>query len=113
MRAEFANTRGDLLPGQFVRVRFTAGQRDNVFLVPQVAVTQTETGYLLFVLDKDGKAALRPVKAGDWIGADWVILEGLSKGDKVIVDNLLRIRPGTPVTAAADAPAAAKPAAAK
>lgn len=106
MRAEFANAKGDLLPGQFVRVRFVAGQRDNVFLVPQVAVTQTESGYLLFVLDREGKAALRPVKAGDWIGKDWVILEGLNKGDKVIVDNLLKIRPGVAVSPAADTPPA-------
>jgi len=106
MRAEFANARGDLLPGQFVRVRFVAGQRDNVFLVPQVAVTQTEAGYILFVLDKEGKAALRPVKTGDWIGKDWVILEGLGKGDKVIVDNLLKIRPGAVVSPAADPPQA-------
>jgi len=106
MRAEFANARGDLLPGQFVRVRFVAGQRDNVFLVPQVAVTQTEAGYILFVLDKEGKAALRPVKTGDWIGKDWVILKGLGKGDKVIVDNLLKIRPGAVVSPAADPPQA-------
>ncbi len=109
LRAEFANPKGDLLPGQFVRVQLIAGNRDNVFLVPQIAVTQTETGYLLFVLDKDNKAALRPVKVGDWAGKDWIITEGLAKGDRVVVDNLLKMRPGTVVTAAADAsPDAAK-----
>ncbi len=112
LRAEFANAKGDLLPGQFVRVRFIAGQRDKVFLVPQVAITQTESGYLLFVLDKEGKATLRPVKVGDWIGSDWAILEGLNQGDKVVVDNLLKVRPGTPITPAVDAPAAAPPASA-
>ncbi|MGZ5598793.1 MAG: efflux RND transporter periplasmic adaptor subunit, partial [Usitatibacter sp.] len=73
------------------------GQRDNVFLIPQVAVTQTESGYLVFVLDAQGKAELRPVKVGDWVGKDWTILDGLKKGDKVVVDNLLKLRPGSAV----------------
>lgn len=98
LRAEFPNGKSGLLPGQFVRVQLVAGKRDNVFLVPQVAVTQTETGYLLFVLDAQGKAQLRPVKVGDWVGKDWTILDGLAKGDKVVVDNLMKLRPGTAVT---------------
>jgi len=100
LRAEFDNPREQLLPGQFVTVRIAAGKRDNVSLVPQAAVVQTEKGYLVFVIDAEGKAQARPVKTGDWIGSDWVILSGLGAGDKVIVDNLLKIRPGVPVTEA-------------
>jgi membrane fusion protein (multidrug efflux system) len=103
LRAEFQNSGAGLLPGQFVRVQLVGGKRDNVFLVPQVAVTQTETGYLLFVLDGEGKAQLRPVKVGDWVGKDWAILDGLKQGDKVVVDNLLKLRPGAVVTAVAGA----------
>ena len=101
LRAEFDNPRDQLLPGQFVTVRIAAGKRDNVFLVPQAAVVQTEKAYLVFTVDAEGNAQARQVKTGDWIGSDWVILSGLSAGDKVIVDNLLKIRPGVPVT---DAP---------
>jgi membrane fusion protein (multidrug efflux system) len=108
LRAEFDNPREQLLPGQFVTVRITAGQRDNIFLVPQMAVVQTEKTSLVFVVDADGKAQARPVKTGDWIGADWVILSGLNAGDRVIVDNLLKVRPGVAVTEAP--PAAAAPA---
>lgn len=100
MRAEFENPKLQLLPGQFVRVRVTAGQRDNVFLVPQTSVMQTEKGYLLFVLDKGNKAEIRPVQTGTWVGSDWMIVGGLSAGDRVIVDNLLKVRPGVPVTPA-------------
>lgn len=108
LRAEFDNPRQLLLPGQFVTVRITAGERDNVFLVPQAAVVQTEKGNLVFTVDADGKAQARPVKTGDWIGKDWTILSGLNAGDKVVVDNLLKLQPGVPVTAApAAAPAAA------
>lgn len=106
LRAEFDNPRQQLLPGQFVRVQLVAGERSNVFLVPQPAVLQTEKGALVFVVDPAGKAALRPVTLGSWVGTDWMILSGLNPGDRVIADNLLKIRPGTPVTAAAP-PAAA------
>lgn len=100
LRAEFENPREQLLPGQFVRVHLTAGQRSNVFLVPQAAVVQTEKTSLLFVVDPDGKAAARPVQPGAWFGSEWAILSGLDAGDRVIVDNLLKVRPGVPVTEA-------------
>ncbi|HEX3632480.1 MAG TPA: efflux RND transporter periplasmic adaptor subunit [Casimicrobiaceae bacterium] len=109
LRAEFDNPRQILLPGQFVTVRITAGERDKVFLVPQASVVQTEKGNLVFTVDADGKAQARPVKTGDWIGKDWTILSGLNAGDKVVVDNLMKLQPGAPVTeapAAAAAPAA-------
>jgi len=97
LRAEFSNQRVQLLPGQFVRVRVTAGERENVFLVPQTAVIQTEKSFLVFTLDKDNKAASRPVQVGDWVGSDWMILSGLNPGDRVILDNLLKLRPGASV----------------
>ena len=100
LRAEFDNPRQQLLPGQFVRVQLVAGEREAAYLVPQPAVMQTEKGALVFVVDPEGKAALRPVQLGEWVGTDWLILGGLKPGDKVIADNLLKIRPGTPVTAA-------------
>jgi membrane fusion protein (multidrug efflux system) len=113
LRAEFRNPGVRLLPGQFVRVQVAAGERDNVFLVPQTAVIQTEKTFLVFTLDKENKAAARPVQVGSWVGADWMILGGLNPGDRVILDNLLKIRPGAVVSpqAAAEAKAAAAPAA--
>ncbi|MBS4095507.1 MAG: efflux RND transporter periplasmic adaptor subunit [Sulfuricella sp.] len=99
LRAEFANPAAKLLPGQFVRARLLGGERHNVFLVPQGAVQQSEQGRFVFVAAADGTAQARPVATGDWHGQDWVILDGLKDGDQVIVDNLLKLRPGAPVTA--------------
>lgn len=93
-RAEFENPDGALLPGQFVRARILAGEREGVFLVPQSAVAQTEQGTLVFIADAENKVAPRPVQAGAWQGKDWVILGGLKAGDQVIVDNLMKLRPG-------------------
>ncbi len=102
LRATFANPDKSLLPGQFVRVRVTTGERDGVFLLPQTSVLTGDQGKFVFVAekDKDGKttAAIRPIKEGGWQGTDWVILDGLKAGDKVIADNLLKVRPGAEVT---------------
>ena len=97
LRAEFDNTGGQLLPGQFVRVRLITGERQGAYLVPQSAVLQTEMGTLVMTVGPENKVAPRPVKAGEWYGKDWVILGGLNAGDKVIVDNLIKLRPGAPV----------------
>lgn len=108
LRAQFDNRDLQLLPGQFVRVRLVAGQRDNVYLVPQSAVLQNEKGYFVFVLDAESKAAIRPVQPGEWVGTDWTILHGLNPNDRVIVDNLLKLQPGTQVTPAPAGTAPAK-----
>jgi len=95
MRAELPNPKLGLLPGQYVRVRVVAGSQQ-AFVVPQAAVMQNESGRFVWVAD-NGKAIQRPIRAGNWIGNDWVVLDGLKSGDNVIVDNLVRLRPGTPV----------------
>jgi membrane fusion protein, multidrug efflux system len=97
LRAEFPNKDGRLLPGQFVRIRLLAGEKSDVFLVPQSAVVQTEQGNIVMTAGADNKVAPRPVKTGDWYGKDWIVLGGLQAGDKVIVDNLMKLRPGAPV----------------
>ncbi len=77
------------------------------------------------VLTVNGKGLVepRPIQVGEWAGQEWVISSGLNAGDKVIVDGIIKARPGSPVTIAATpaavssvssgAPATDKPAAAK
>jgi len=98
LRATFDNSEQRLLPGQFVRVRVTTGEREGVFLVPQIAVLTSNLGRSVYVVNEKSEAVMRPVVTGNWIGKDWVILEGLKAGDKVIVDNLIKLRSGTPVS---------------
>jgi membrane fusion protein (multidrug efflux system) len=95
MRAEVPNPDLGLLPGQFVRVRVIAGSQQAI-VVPQTAVQQNEGGRFVWVA-ADGKAVQRPIRAGSWLGNDWIVLEGLKAGDPVIVDNVVRLRPGAPV----------------
>ena len=97
LRAEFVNSAGRLLPGQFVRVRLLIGMRDNVYLVPQAAVVQGEKTNLVMLADADNKVAPRPIQTAEWRGKDWVVTAGLQPGDRIIVDNLMKLRPGAPV----------------
>ncbi len=96
MRASFANPGRRWLPGQFLKVRILAGEQ-TAYLVPQSALLQGEQSRMVMVVGPDGKAATKPVKTGSWVGADAIVTAGLADGDIVIVDNLAKVRPGTPV----------------
>jgi membrane fusion protein, multidrug efflux system len=91
LRATFENKDKTLLPGQFVRARVTTGSQEGVFLVPQAAVSTGEQGTFVFIANAQNQAERRPVKVGEWKGADWIILGGLQAGDKVITDNLIKL----------------------
>ncbi|MCX7183103.1 MAG: efflux RND transporter periplasmic adaptor subunit [Nitrosospira sp.] len=95
LRATFENADKRLLPGQFVRARVITGEREGIFLVPQTAVMTSDLGQSVYVVSEKNEAIMRPVITGNWLGKDWIILQGLKSGDKVIVDNLIKIRPGT------------------
>lgn len=97
LRATFENADKRLLPGQFVRVRVTTGRHEGIFVLPQTAVLSGDQGKFVYVVNAKNEATPQPVVAGEWVGKDWVILEGLKAGDKVIVDNLIKLRPGSPV----------------
>lgn len=96
LRAAFPNSSYLLLPGQFVNVQVATGERE-AFLVPQSALFQGEQGKLVFTVSPDNKVAPRPVETAGWLGRDWVVTKGLAPGDKIIIDNLMKLRPGAPV----------------
>ena len=109
IRAEFPNPGTILLPGQFVRARVFAGTRANAIMVPQRAVQVGPRGGAVMVVTADSKAEARPVQLGDLRGAEWVVLSGLKPGERVIVDGLQKVQPGTPVRIAAPKPAPGQP----
>jgi membrane fusion protein (multidrug efflux system) len=98
LRATFENKDRRLLPGQFVRARVVTGQREGVFLLPQPAVMTSDQGNFVYVVNAQNQANPQPVTTGNWVGKEWVVLDGLNAGDKVIVDNLLKVRPGMTVS---------------
>ena len=99
MRAEFPNPKLQVLPGQYVRVQVIAGNQQTI-VVPQTAVLQNESGRFVWVVGPENKATPRTIRTGNWVGSNWVVLDGLKPGESVIVDNLVRLRAGMPVQAA-------------
>jgi membrane fusion protein (multidrug efflux system) len=100
LRAEFPNAHLEWLPGQFVKVRIQIGMQD-AFLIPQAAVLQTEQARKVWIATPDGKAVQRDVRTANWLGSDWIVTGGLEPGDLVIVDGLMKLRPGVAVEARA------------
>jgi membrane fusion protein (multidrug efflux system) len=99
VRGELPNPEGTLRPGQFVRVIAQGIVRVGAITVPQRAVMQGAGGGSVYVVDAEGKAQVRSVVLGDWVGDSWVVRRGLQAGERVVVDNLVKVRPGTPVAA--------------
>lgn len=94
LRATFENIDQRILPGQFIRVRVIAGESRNVFVVPQIAVMTSDLGRYVYIINENNEVVQYPVIVGDWIGKDWVILDGLNTGDKVVIDNIIKLMPG-------------------
>jgi membrane fusion protein (multidrug efflux system) len=75
--------------------------------VPQQAVLQGAQGHFVVIVDKEGKAQIRPVQVGPWDGDNWFITRGLSAGETVVTEGVMKLAPGAPVkivAAAAKAP---------
>lgn len=113
VRASFANPKGTLRPGQFVRARVSGATRPNAILVPQRAVLQGAKSHFVWVVDSDSKAHQRVVEVGEWHGDDWFISQGLQPGEKVVVDGAIRVAADTPLKIVAAPAAPAAPAAAE
>ena len=104
-RATIANPDHSLLPGEFVHVRLHVADRPDTLLVPQVALGSNQFGKYVYVADHD-KAVQRPISIGATYGSYTVITKGLTADDAVIVGNLQKIGPGTPVRPTAGRPPA-------
>ncbi|WP_374370194.1 efflux RND transporter periplasmic adaptor subunit [Piscinibacter sp.] len=111
LRAEVPNPKGALLPGLYVRVRLAQAQLPRGITLPQQAVQRGTAGDTVMVVGTDGKVAARAVKVGQGPARQWVVLEGLTGGEQVVVDGLQKIRPNAPVKAVPWAPQAAASAA--
>jgi membrane fusion protein (multidrug efflux system) len=100
LRANFENPEGALLPGMFVRAKVDVGISEKSFLVPQRAVSRDPKGNAtaLFV-GKDGIVEQRSFVANEVVGDNWVLHEGVSEGDRVIVEGSMKAQPGSAVEA--------------
>jgi len=93
IRATFENPTFSILSGQFVRVRVAAGKVRTVYRVPQVAVLTGDLGRYVYVINGDNTLVSKAVTVGNWLGKDWIIETGLNPGDRIVIDNLIRLAP--------------------
>ncbi|MGH6752290.1 MAG: efflux RND transporter periplasmic adaptor subunit, partial [Bradyrhizobium sp.] len=98
VRSIFPNADGTLLPNQFVRILLSGVSLSNVFVVPQQAVSQGPQGAFVYVVKSTNNGvAARPVKLDREVKGGWVVKEGLTSGEKIVIDGVMRVRPGAPV----------------
>ena len=108
LRAEVPNAEGLLLPGQYVRVRLSQAELPAALLVPQQAVTRSNQADTVLVVGTDNKPQPRTIKLGAAQGNDWIVLDGLQPGERVIVEGFQKMMvPGAPVNPVPWAPRAA------
>lgn len=97
-RAQFPNTDNSLLPGQYAAVSIHALTLTNAMMIPQNAVLQTAMGPMVYVMEANNVVNLRPVKLGQIFGSEFMLDSGLEPGTTIIVDGIIKARPGEAVT---------------
>lgn len=98
VRALVPNPDGIILPGMFVRANFVAGMYENVITLPQSVVSRTPTGDAsVMVVKDDNTIEQRSIKVEQYDGNSWIVLEGLTEGEKIAISNLQNLRTGVTV----------------
>ena len=98
-RVTIANPDFALLPGQYVRVRLHIRDEPDTLMAPQVALGSSQMGKFVYVVGAGDKAELRLLTLGPADGELVSVVKGLNEGDRIIVGNLQKIGPGSPVQA--------------
>jgi len=98
LRMVFPNPGHVLLPGMYVRAVVEEGVADQAILVPQQGVAHDPKGNpTALVVDASGKVEQRLLKIDRAVGSRWLVTDGLHAGDRLIMEGLQKVRPGTAV----------------
>jgi membrane fusion protein (multidrug efflux system) len=95
--ALFPNPKNLLRPGQFAKIKVMMETKQGALLLPQRAVTDMQGKYLVAVIGSDNKVGIRPVKATEKVGSEWIIEEGLQPGDRVVAEGIQKVKDGLAV----------------
>lgn len=97
MRATFQNPNNQLIHGEFVTVKLYSNNPVDVPVAPVTAVLENQAGKYVYKLDENDLPQLTYVKTGEQNGHNWIINEGLKKGDRIITEGLQKVTPGKPI----------------
>jgi multidrug efflux system membrane fusion protein len=95
VRAAFDNRDGALMPGQFARIRMGQPQAAHALLVNERAVGTDQNKKFVLVVGGDNKAQYREVTLGATVNGLRVVRSGLKAGERIVVNGLQRVRPGS------------------
>jgi len=101
LRGLMPNPDKQLLPGMYVNVRLTIGTLNRAFLIPQAALLRDAKGPYVLTVGDDSKVIQKRVRTDTTNGQNWIVPEGLSDGDRVIVSGTQNARPESVVTVVA------------
>lgn len=97
MRATFPNPKGMLINGNYATVYIYSKEKENVPVVPQIAVMENPQYKYVYKIDEKGLPQIQQIETYGQDGSDWVIKSGLKKGDKIIVMGIQGVIPSKPV----------------
>ena len=97
VEAAFPNPGGYLRPGQFARLRVAVAEQENAILVPARAVQELQGAKTVMVVDAKNMVSVRSIKLGEKADKEIVVLDGLNPGDRVIIEGMQKVRPGSQV----------------
>ena len=107
IRGVFPNAERSLLPGMFVRMRIPVAEKTDALLVPERALSTDQSGQYLLAVDPEGTVEYRAVRTGVSVDHLRVVEGQIAVTDRLIVEGLLRARPGAKVVPRQDEPASA------
>jgi membrane fusion protein, multidrug efflux system len=93
----FSNPGSYLRPGQFARIRAIVAERNDAIVVSQRAIQELQGAKTVFVIDAQNKATVRTVTVGEKSDNDIIILDGVKPGERVVVEGMQKVRPGSEV----------------
>ncbi|HTX05585.1 MAG TPA: efflux RND transporter periplasmic adaptor subunit [Steroidobacteraceae bacterium] len=97
-RALLANPDGHFIPGLFARVKLIGNEHYRAVLINDSAIGTDQTLRYVLLLGPDNKVAYRPVELGPMVDGLRVVRSGLEPGETIVVNGLMRVRPGMQVT---------------
>ena len=98
-RGVFPNPERALGPGFFARMRIPGSGKYPALLIPDRALGSDQSQKFVYVVNAEKKVEFRPVKIGPMIDGLRVVKEGLKPDEQIIIEGLLRVRPGVVVDA--------------
>ncbi len=106
VKARIDNPKSELKPGMFANLNLTLKLKEDAIVIPESSVIASGDRNIIYVLDKEDTAQIRPVKIGIRQAGLVEIVSGLKPGERVVAEGIQKIRPGGKVKAAPAMPAA-------